>query len=131
MAQSWSTEVLDGSLDILSTLADRITVCAGAPASYAEATTIPAGGKMLAQAAVVGGDWAKGAGAPDGRKITLASKTDSSADASGTADHIAIVDDNASILLAVSPLSSSQVVTAGNTGVIGAVVFTNRALSLA
>jgi hypothetical protein len=130
MAQSWSTEVLDGSLNVLSAQADRMTLCAGAPASYAEATTVYPTGKMLAQVDIDSGDWTLAAGDPDGRQTTLAAQQDGSAEASGTADHIAIVEDGASKLLAVDSLSAGQVITLGNPVVFAAFRFVNRALTL-
>lgn len=125
----WHNDVLDGSLNEIKTKADRVTVCAGAPASYAEATTIPAGGKMLAQVGIDTDDFTLASDGASGRKVTLADQTDNSADASGTADHVALVDDGDSRLLCVVPLSASQSVTAGNPCIIQNVILYNRALA--
>jgi len=97
---------------------DKMTLCEGQPASFAEATTAKgAGGKMLAEVAMVAGDIVI-ADDTSGRKATMAAKNGVSVGVSGDADHIALVVTGTSTLGPVTTCTS-QAVTAGNTVNIG------------
>ena len=129
----WHQDVYDGSLNEIKNNADRVTLCEGAPTTYAQATGVKGGdsGKMLAQADVVPGDFTLASDGAGGRKFTLADMTDDEADASGDADHVAFVDDAEGVerLLCVVPLSAQQAVTLGNPCIIKNVICYNRILS--
>ena len=119
MAVFLSDTVLDAALDVIAT-ADQLIICAGEPADYTDATTDSgSGGHALGEVAVSSGDFTKADGDASGRKVTVAQKTGVTIDVSGTADHVALVDDGASVLLAVATITS-QAVTATNTATINA-----------
>lgn len=109
MAKFANDEVMDAALDQVSTNADQMVVCAGQPSTYADATTDSgSGGNALGEVAAAGGDFTKADGDTDGRKVTVASK-DVTIDVTGTADHVAIVDDDNSTLLLVTTMSDTSV----------------------
>ena len=121
MAKSIDDTVLDAALNILKTNADRIVICATQPTTYSQASTlVSGGGKRLAVKSITSGTWTGPAdGDASGRKVTKNQETAVSIEESGTADHIAIIDDGASALLWVTTCTS-QAVTAGNTATINA-----------
>lgn len=97
---------------------NKMTLCEGQPASYAEATTAKgSGGKMLAEVALDPGDIVI-ADDTSGRKATIAQKTGINVTASGDADHIALVETVGETLGPVTTCTQ-QAVTAGNTVNIG------------
>lgn len=110
--------VLDLPADDLIANGNKLTLCAGQPASYAEATSAPAGGKMLAEVTLDGADYTKADGDTSGRKVTVGAQAGTIA-TSGTADHVAIVDTVAETLKAVTTITS-QAVTASNAFNLGA-----------
>lgn len=120
MGISTGDSVLDAALDKIAG-ADRVCVCEGQPATYAEATTNKGTGanKKLGDVAAVGGDFTKADGDTSGRKLTFGGKTEASVDATtgvevtGSADHLAYVDDAGSELLHVTTVPT-QTLTAGN-----------------
>ncbi len=118
MAKFLDDSALDALLAVLET-ADQVVICAGQPVSYAEATTdLGSGsGKALGEAAITSGDWTKADGDTSGRKTTFAQQTGVTIDVTGTADHLAFVDDGGSTLLFVTTLTS-QALTAGGTATI-------------
>lgn len=109
MAKFGNDQVMDAALDNVINNADQQVVCAGQPSTYADATTDSgSGGNALGEVAVASGDFTKADGDTDGRKFTLASK-DVTIDVTGTADHVALVDDNNSVLLMVTTMSDTSV----------------------
>ena len=121
MAKTVDDIVLDASLNQIKTTADKLVVCIGAPVSYAEANTNSPGGKRCGVRAITPANFAGPVnGDVSGRKLTINQQTGITVDVSGTADHVALVDDTTSVLLAVTSLSASQAVTAGNTMTVNA-----------
>lgn len=120
MAKFLADAVLDAALDELET-ADQLVICEGEPATYAAATTDQgAGGDALGEIAIDSSDFTKADGDTSGRKTTVAQQTGVAIDVtSAGADHIALVDDGASRLLAVTTCTS-QAVTSGNTATVNA-----------
>lgn len=118
MTISIHDEVLDALLSEIKDNATTVTLCAGAPTTLSDATTNlgTGSGKKLADVTVDSSDWSIAAGSPDGRTITFAQQTGVTVDASGTADHLAVVD--GSRLLLVLPLASSVALTQNNTTTI-------------
>lgn len=112
MSKFANDSVLDALLDKIAT-GTIMTVCSTQPTNRTEAVTTYA----LADVTVSSGDFAKADGSPNGRKVTVASKSNVTVDASGTAQHVAICD--GSDLLYVTTVTS-QVLTAGNTVTIPA-----------
>jgi hypothetical protein len=100
MGKSIHDDVLDAALAVIGA-ADIITVCTTEPASYAQATTLEAGGRMLAGPAAptfqaiadaVGG----------GREIEVDQEAAIVIGAAGNAQHVAICNSVGSHLLAVT-----------------------------
>jgi hypothetical protein len=105
---------LDLVADDLIANGNKMTICAGQPATYAEATTAlgSGSGKMLAEVDLVAGDYTKAAGDVSGRKATIGAKSGTVA-TSGTSDHVAVVDTVGSILKRVTTVPA-QALTLGN-----------------
>lgn len=121
MVKSVDDTVLDAALNQIKTTADKLVVCIGAPTTYAEANANSPTGKRCGQKAIAAANFTGPAnGDTSGRKLAVNQQTGITVDVSGTADHVALVDDTASVLLAVTSLSASQVVTAGNTMTVNA-----------
>ncbi|MDF0598448.1 hypothetical protein [Psychromarinibacter halotolerans] len=113
-----SDEVRDQGLDYLDANGTRIDICSQEPATYAEATTTY----------TLGNKTGLNTGAPEdgdseGRKVVVPAVTDGSVTGNGTATHWALTN-GADELLATGALSSSQVVTSGNTFTLSAIDIT-------
>ena len=107
MAKFAAQSVLDALLDKVAT-GVRVDVCSSQPTTYAEATST----YSLANATLTSGDFTKAAGLPNGRQVTIASKTGVTIGTSGTVTHLAVCD--GTTLLYVTTVTS-QVLTSGNT----------------
>nr|BDD43975.1 hypothetical protein 32 [bacterium] len=114
MAKLIDNSVYDAALDTIAT-ADQLVLCAGQPSTYADATTDSgSGGNALGETPVTGADFTNADGDTNGRKVTVSAQTGITVDVTGTFDHVALVDDTGSVLLAVATVSS-QSITAGGT----------------
>ena len=102
--------VLDGGLDILDTLADRIDICSQEPTTYTEATSTYTLGNETTITIAAPTDRAGG-----GREVVVSAITAGSVTGTNTATHFSIVDVSLTDLLVTGSLSSSQAVTSGNT----------------
>ena len=107
---SIGNSVLDGGLDVLDTLADRIDICSQEPTTYTEATSTYS----------LGNETTITIGAPQdrtggGREVVVSAITSGTVDGTGTATHFSVVDVSLTDLLCTGSLSSSQAVTSGNT----------------
>lgn len=121
MTKTVDDVVLDAALNQIRTTADKLVVCIGAPVSYAEANANAPTGKRCGQRAITSANFTGPAnGDVSGRKLTVNQQTGITVDVSGTADHVALVDDGANVLLAVTSLAAAQAVTAGNTMTVNA-----------
>lgn len=115
MALFITDNAFDAQLDYIINAAEQLVVCAGQPTSYADATTDSgSGGNALGETAITSGDFTKADGDTDGRKFTVAAQADIDVDVSGTADHIAIVDNTGTELLLVTDMTG-QAVSSGGT----------------
>lgn len=101
---------LDALLDYIKNNCDKMIVCSTQPTSYAEATSTYA----LADVAMADTDFTHANGDTSGRKTTVSAKSAVTIDASGNAQHIALVKTGTSTLLAVTTCTS-QALTAGGT----------------
>jgi len=110
MGKSVHDDVLDGALNIIKNNCTRMTVCSQQPTTYTEANATYA----LADVTVASGDFTVGNGDTSGRKVTVAQKTGVTVDASGTGNHVALLDVSNSKLLYVTT-ATSQALTSGNT----------------
>lgn len=99
---------MDALLDYIGSRCDRLYICSQEPTTLTEAVTTYALGSKTTPTIGAAGD-----ASPDGRKRTMSAITDGSVTATGTATHIAWVD-NGSALLATRALAASQGVTSGN-----------------
>lgn len=113
MTKACHPDVLDGALTVLRNNATRMTLCAGAPATFAAADI--GGANYLADVTLSPSDFTIGNGDVSGRKATVAAKNGISIAESGIADHVALLDVANSRLLYVNEISNAQAVTGGNT----------------
>ena len=113
MAKVLQDIVRDQALSYIENNCDQIVLCAGEPADYAAATSDSgSGGNALGESAIGAADVTLADGVT-GRKATFASKI-INVDVSGTADHIAIVDDTNSNLLLTTTIDPTRSVSAGD-----------------
>ena len=110
MAKTVHDDVLDGALNIVKNNCTRMTACSAQPTTYTEANATYA----LADVTMAAGDFTLANGDTSGRKLTVAQKTSVTVDASGTANHVALLDVTNLKLLYVTTCSN-QALTAGNT----------------
>ena len=108
--------VFDNGLTVLDTEANRIDITSIEATTYTEATSTNTLGNSTSLSIGAPADRAGG-----GREVTVAAITDGSVTGTGTATHYAIVDTVNSRLLATGSLSTSQVVTSGNTFTLSSV----------
>lgn len=102
--------VFDNGLTVLDTEANRLDITSSEATTYTQATSTYTLGNKTSLSIGAPADRTGG-----GREVTVASFTDGSVTASGTAAYYAITDTTNSRLLATGALSSSQAVTSGNT----------------
>lgn len=107
MAKFANNEVLDAALMVVAG-ADRMAVVAGQPASFA---AVAAG--RLAEAALSPADFTIDNGSASGRRLTVAARGGLVAEASGTADHVALLDSVGQRLLYVTTCPPQPVVSGG------------------
>lgn len=105
-----NNRVFDNGLTTLDTEANKVLVTSQEASTYAEANSTYALGNSTSLSIGAPADRSGG-----GRKVAVASITDGSVTATGTATHYALVDTSNSRLLATGALTASQAVTSGNT----------------
>lgn len=98
----------DAYLNDIRNNTEEIVICSGLPADFAGVAAVRLGGKT---SPTIG---APQDGDVNGRKITLSAITDGTTTATGTATHVAWVDNTNSRLKWAEPLAASQAVTSGN-----------------
>lgn len=108
--------VLDNGLSALTAEANKLLICSQEPTTYTEANSTYALGNKTSPTVS-----SPSARSPSGRKVTVAAITDGTIATSGTASHYALVDTSNTRLLAAAALSTTQVVTAGNTFTLGTI----------
>jgi len=111
MGKLVSNDVLDAALNEIAT-STEMYLCTAEPSSRANADSL----SVIPAHTLTGGDFTNADGDTSGRKVTVAAQNSLTADASGTATHVALCD--ASTLLYVTTCTS-QAVTSGNTVNIG------------
>lgn len=115
MGKLTSNSVLDAPLLYLRDNVTRAVILSGEPGSHAAANS-----GALAEAALLTSDFTIADGDVSGRKVTIAEQAGVAVDSNGTADHVALLDDNSSALLYVTTCPP-QGVSAGGTVTIGAI----------
>lgn len=113
MAAHFDSYYLDNGLTAAKAGATHIHVTSAEATSFANVATVTLGNKSFGAGNVFPGAIAAGSGA-NTRKLTTAAVTDGSVTATGTATNWAITDATNTRLVAVGALSTSQVVTSGN-----------------
>ena len=109
MGKSVHNDVLDAGLNYIAANADKLTVCSQQPTTYAEANvTYALGDAVPSFTGPADGD-------ASGRKLTVDAVSGADVDATGEANHVALLDTGTSKLLYVTTLAEAQDVTAGNT----------------
>ena len=109
MGKSVHNDVLDAGLNYIAANADKLTVCSQQPTTYAEANvTYALGNAVPSFTGPADGD-------ASGRKLTVDAVSGADVDATGEANHVALLDAGTSKLLYVTTLAEAQDVTAGNT----------------
>jgi hypothetical protein len=120
MAKFVLDAVMDAALNEIIDNSDQLIICAGQPATYTDATTDEPSGNALGEVGITSSDFTGPSdGDTSGRKLTVNQQTGITVDVTGTADHVAIVDDSNSRLLLVTTISS-QSVSAGGTADVAA-----------
>lgn len=114
MAKSVHADVLDGALAVVSTYASKMVALASQPATFAAANSGALAGVAMAPA-----DFALAAGVVSGRRLTVAAKSSVAVSASGSATHVALLDEALSRLLYVTTCPATAL-TAGGTVNFGA-----------
>jgi len=109
MAKSVHNDVLDGALAVIQSSCNKMTACSAQPTTFAEANATLA----LAQSPMLPGDFAIADGGASGRKLTVGQKSGTTVDATGSANHVALLDTVTSRLLYVTT-AATQALTAGN-----------------
>lgn len=102
-----ASHVLDGALDVISG-ANCMLALAGQPTDYATAW-----GGRLAEAELVAGDFAKGAGIASGRRVQVAGKSAMPVRVAGIANHVALVNSATGQLLYVTTCPEQQLAAGG------------------
>jgi hypothetical protein len=110
MGKTVHDDVLDGALNIIKNNATRQVACSAEPTTYAEANATYA----LADVTVASGDFTLANGDTNGRKVTTAAKSGVLIDASGTANHVALLDVTNSKLLYVTTCTSQALTANGS-----------------
>ena len=111
---SLNDRVLDNGLTVLDTEANKILITSQEATTYLEANATYALGNSVSLSIAAPSDRTGG-----GREVVVAAISDGSVTGNGTATHYAIVDTVNSRLLATGSLTTSQVVTTGNTFSLG------------
>lgn len=106
MAKRASDGFIDGGLDAIAG-STAINICSAEPTSVAECDSL----SLIPAHTLTGGDFSKANGDVSGRKVTVAAQNGHTADASGTATHIAINDGTDFYVTTCT----SQAITSGNT----------------
>lgn len=104
--------VLDAALSHIATNCARQVLLSSGVDTYAQVA-----GATLAAQAMVPGDFSNSAGLVSGRKMTVAQKLGVSVTATGTATHIALVDDTNSAILLLQPCPPMGLTSGVNTNI--------------
>jgi len=101
--------VYDAALDYISSNCDKIHFCSQEPTTYTEAATTYTLGNKAAPtfSALADGD-------TDGRKLPVDEYVDGVATGTGTATHLALVDEGNSRLLHTVPITPNRGITSGD-----------------
>jgi hypothetical protein len=110
MAKFVHDDVLDAALSYIRNNCTRMVACSAQPTNFTEANATLA----LADVTMAPADFTIGNGSVSGRKVTVAAKTGVTVDASGTINHLALLDVTNSKLLFVTTTGAKAVTAGGN-----------------
>lgn len=109
MAKSIHDDVLDGALNVIKNNCTRMVLCSAEPTSFAEANSTYA----LGDVTMASGDFTLANGDTSGRKVTVSAKSAVPIDATGTGNHIGMLDVANSKLLATTTCAPTAVTSGG------------------
>lgn len=123
MAKWAHADVLDQGPNFIKTNCNKMAVISAYTSGDSYATV---NGNILAEATMASGDFTLGSSGNDRTLTTAAGKSDTSANATGAASHIAFVDTVNSKVLWVTEETSGQTITAGNPVNFPSLVYTAK-----
>jgi hypothetical protein len=123
MAKFAHADVLDNGIAYIRTNCDKMAVIDAYTFGDNYATVDAA---ILASVSMASGDFTLGSSGNDRTLTTASGKTDSSADATGAASHIAFLDTANTKVLWVTEETSGQTVTTGNPVDFPSLVYTSK-----
>ena len=113
MAKTVDANVQDAALNDIKNNANKLVVLSAQATTYTEANAT----FMLANTALVSGDFTLAAGDVSGRKVTVGAKSGISVSNSGTATHIGVIDTTNSRVKAQTTCTSQAINTGGTVDV--------------
>lgn len=116
-------DVLDQGPNFIKSNCNKMCVISAYSAGDSYATV---NGNILAEATMASGDFTLATSGSDRTLTTAAGKSDSSANATGTASHLAFVDTTNSKVLWVTEETSGQTITSGNPVNFPSLVYTAK-----
>ena len=123
MAKWAHADVLDNGINYIKTNCNKVAVISAYTAGDSYATVNAA---ILAEATMASGDFTLGTSGSNRTLTTASGKQDTSANATGTASHIAFVDTANSKVLWVTEETSGQTVVLGNPVTFPSLVYTAK-----
>jgi hypothetical protein len=123
MAKYAHPDVLDQGINFIKTNCNKIAVISAYTFGDSYSTVNAA---ILAEATMTSTDFTLGTAGNDRTLTSATGKSDTSANATGAASHIAFVDTANSKVLWVTEETSSQVITAGNQVNFPSLVYTSK-----
>ncbi len=123
MAKYAHPDVLDNGIAYIRTNCNKIAVISAY--TFGDSYSV-VNGNILAEATMTSTDFTLGTSGNDRTLTSATGKSDTSANATGAASHIAFVDTANSKVLWVTEETSSQVITAGNQVNFPSLVYTSK-----
>ena len=123
MAKWAHADVLDNGINYIKTNCNKVAVISAYTAGDSYATVNAA---ILAEATMASGDFTLGTSGSNRTLTTASGKQDTSANATGTASHIAFVDTANSKVLWVTEETSGQTIVLGNPVTFPSLVYTAK-----
>lgn len=123
MAKYAHPDVLDQGINYIKTNCNKIAVVSAYTFGDSYATV---NGNILAEASMISTDFTLATSGNDRTLTSAAGKSDASANATGTASHIAFVDTSNSKVLWVTEETSGQSITSGNAVNFPSLVYTSK-----
>ena len=123
MAKWAHADVLDNGINYIKTNCNKVAVISAYTAGDSYATV---SGNILAEATMASGDFTLGTSGSNRTLTTASGKQDTSANASGTASHIAFVDTVNAKVLWVTEETSGQTIVLGNPVALPSLVYTAK-----